>query len=151
MESYESDNIVRADDVNESEASPERDFTRILQKWQTMEETGGGMPKSFGLVRKPVRPAGETIRPVTSTASYSMYSEPREDGDSTDGGLDDEEPLREVVREADTKEEDYLPPPSNTKNILAKFQSLEAEDEQMASTQKPAVKKVSTKAKIFTQ
>jgi hypothetical protein len=126
--------VIRESDKNIEEELPERGFTKsLLAQWQTKlgespgpkkpvsrkADTGGPVGRSWSYRDK--RGSEETqARPEVARSVSSSHSQ---QADEADGG-------RDVVREADTHEEDFLPPPSYTKNMLAKFQSLEAQAKQ---------------------
>ena len=142
------DEPLRESDQNVEEELPERGFTKsLLAQWQTkLQETetktvnvsrsstspastNGGVNRSWSYKQRQEQQQqnADTITPVASQTSYASQSSVTVD----EGGVSENNPERldGVVRESDTNEEDYLPPPAYTKNILAKFQSMEAQQE----------------------
>ena len=117
--------VIREADKNETEELPERGFTKsLLSQWRQIEQTAGPSktslaPRVPGSTPTGSRPgSGSGRRQVAASMSDSQ------DGDEN----------REVVRETDTNEDENLPPPSYTKNMLAKFQTMQQEAQKDPAT-----------------
>jgi hypothetical protein len=101
------DGVVRSGEEASKEEMPEQGFTRnLLAQWRTLEQGSGGQPSL---------PKPRSSAPKAPQAERVMQ---------IDGQCDEH---RDVVRESDQNEEEYLPPPSFTKNMLAHFQSMESQ------------------------
>ena len=111
--SEETSEVVRESDKTEVEELPERGFTKsLLAQWRQIEQVSTSSPaKSPSASRR-----GPQVRPSPANSQGSYSSLP-----------DDLGTPREVVRASDTNEEEYLPPPSYTKNMLAKFKNMQEE------------------------
>ena len=139
--------IVESEPEQEPENElPEEGFTRsLVAKWRCIEDTSPAPTPS-----KPSVPPAQQHHPephyteahYTETPQYkeTQYKENNHYEDDNVDELDG----RHITRESDTNEEEYLPPPSFTRNMLAKFQTLEAEAEKQAHEQSIPAKKVHT-------
>ena len=152
--------VVRESDRNDSEELPEQGFTKsLLTKWKAMEQN---MPPAPQQAKAPstkrswsykeqkassnvVRSNGTTY---TTPSSSSMGAEDERYGDEADTAHQETGEARQVVRESDNNEEEFLPPPSFTKNMLAKFRNMEQESDH-GTQQAAAPRKVSTTTATF--
>ena len=123
----------------EMEELPEEGFTRnLVAKWRCMEETTSPAPT----------PQRSNVQRSTSrTTSHSRPTPPQSHHDEEEEDHVDYDSDHHVIRESDTNEDQFLPPPSFTRNMLAKFQNLEAEQAELQAQQHslPA-KKVHTRS-----
>ena len=156
-----SEPVREADQTNPEEELPERGFTRsLLAQWQTKMQDPDSSVSSGGRVASPRATSngrggsgGGGGGNVTRSWSYkqrssnteqrheepaatpqpSLASQQAEMG-GDQGGVSENKPERldNVVRETDNNEEDYLPPASYTKNMLAKFQSMQSQQNEPA-------------------
>lgn len=102
--------VIREADKNETEELPERGFTKsLLAQWRQIEQTA------------PAESAKSLAPRQTTPGRAAPYRQ------ASPSNSQDEDGQRDVVREGDNNEEEFLPPPSYTKNMLAKFQTLQDE------------------------
>ena len=142
--------VVRESDTHDEEELPEKGTTRsLLAQWRNMEQTviAHGSPSP----PKPKQSWGSSSAHTPSSrpavnhhpATRTPQSEP-DHIDASESYQTESTPERDVIRYDDAAVEDELPPPSFTRNMLAKFQNMQAEAERDAANLKtpPPQKKV---------
>lgn len=129
--------VVRTSETH-TEELPEQGFTKnLLAQWRTKEQEAGTIPsptQSRSVSKSPGRwSQRETPQARRVQTPESDLSSPEDRHSYAEGS---------VMRESDRHDEDELPPPSFTRNMLAKFQSMQDEAQREASNLKPTTKKV---------
>ena len=139
--------VVRESDRHDEEELPETGTTRsLLAQWRNMEQTvqNQGVTSTEHL-----RPKSQTSIWNTASSSKHVPAGQTQYYDRVDSAYDDgqdhyREDEREIIRAGDMNQEDDLPPPSTTRNMLAKFQEMQEEAQREAANLKtpPPSKKV---------
>ena len=134
---------MRESDRHNEEELPETGTTRsLLAQWRNMEQTvqNQGVTSTDHL-----RPKTQT-RTWTTSSSKHVLAAQTQNYDRVDSAYDEgqEDHEREIIRAGDVNQEDELPPPSTTRNMLAKFQEIQEEAQREAANLKtpPPSKKV---------
>ena len=138
-------NVVRESDRHDKEELPGSGTTRsLLAQWRNMEQTvqNQGVASTDHL-----RPKTQTARTWTTTStSKHVPAVQTQHYDRVDSAYDEghEDQEREIIRAGDYNPENELPPPSTTRNMLAKFQEIQEEAQREAANLKtpPPSKKV---------
>ena len=128
------DGVVREEDGPNEDELPEHGTTKsLLAQWRTVEKKGTSMPELSTITTtksskswsyKQNQGAAVVTQTTTVTAGHTESQQENEQGEYEQ----QMEQPRDIVRESDQTEEEYMPPPAITKNLLAKFQTLEAEN-----------------------
>ena len=143
------DGVVREADRVEENEMPEEGFTKtLLAQWRQIEQQVGGNPTVDLSKRKPAGRSWSYREKQTSydthqspASHHSADNSPEQVEQPVDQGVYENSPL-ESMESQHEDQPDELPPPSFTKNMLAKFQSLQSEDQQAAAP-RPSTKRVS--------
>jgi len=118
--------VVRESDTNLEEELPERGTTRsLLAQWRNMEQTVKDLePPS------PARASSNTLASNKHNSPAGSYNRiaPLADNNSYNGAINSNEETKSI--------EDELPPPAFTRNMLNKFQSMQAEADLETGSQK---------------
>lgn len=124
--------VVRESDAPNEEELPESGFAKsLLSQWRDVEKTTTYIPTEFSVVSPPSSKYGSTTR-ITHECRMGASSI-----------RSDETDYRDVVRESDQNEEEFLPPAGLSKNITAKFRTLEAENKSESMSSLSSSRKVS--------
>ncbi|XP_013380731.1 uncharacterized protein LOC106151854 [Lingula anatina] len=139
--------VVREVDRNDENELPEHGLTKnLLAKFKTLEHDNPDVPlpttpKSSSDVTR-LTPREVRISSASHASSHWKHDDAHSDTSSitsdhpprdsmtysSDSGQYEDSPdhsQKDIMYNADSKEEDDLPPPNMTKNLLAKFQGLE--------------------------
>ena len=129
--------VVRESDKHDEEELPEHGFTRsLVAQWRNMEATIGGRPDASVNNLKPKAetrtwnksPQREQAQPVHHTPPrHHTSSESSQDEGPEYENVPQKKADPEVIHADDHHPEDELPAPSTTKNMLARFQSMQEE------------------------
>jgi len=134
----EDGDVVRESDRNDTEELPEQGFTKsLLSRWKQIEQTGPAEPAP---TRAPAPKRSWAYKEQKASSAPVVRSNGTTHA-TEESSMRDEADNREVVRESDNFEEEFLPPPSTTKNMLAKFRNLE-QDTSTTSSQAAAPRKL---------
>ena len=129
--------VVRADEPTEAADLPAPNTTKnLLSRFKSMEDVGAPVPtpEKASQLQRSTR-ISVSSRSTRATSSSSMESREQPDGvettqdDNTDfNGYDNanHQQANSVVRESDVDMTAELPEQGTTRNLLAKFQSLQA-------------------------
>ena len=152
--------VIRAEDKAEEDL-PEQGFTKsLLAQWKqkeiestysrdssphsTSSQQTWNSNRRTDTHRRPPKKIVQTPDSDISSADEHAYENIPPRGGGMNGDMEGSEysgSVREVIRESDRNDEDELPPPSFTKNMLAKFQSMQ-EEATRDTYVRPPVKKV---------
>ncbi len=139
--------VVRESDTHDEVELPEKGTTRsLLAQWRNMEQTvktSHGSPSP----PKPKQSWGSSSGRSPAVNHHPATRTPQSEHDHIDASESyqtESTPERDVIRYDDAAVEDEMPPPSFTRNMLAKFQNMQAEAERDAANLKtpPPQKKV---------
>lgn len=135
--------VVRETDPSDEQELPEAGITRsLVAQWKSMEQqvSSSGQRSPVNESRSTLAGGGSVPRPRSTVKVVR-----------SNAGLNDESGMDTVStggagssQEGEAVEEEALPPPDITKNLLAKFKTIEAELQ--VSANQPPVKKVITQA-----
>jgi hypothetical protein len=158
---YENEPVVNPDVVKsgeriEEDELPERGFTKsLLAQWRSKEqEIAAKKREEVPLPKKTTRTwettysyrgaqrsAGQTSESEQSSPDDAQYHNVGHD--QVEGGVYENQPQqpKDVVRETDNNEEEFLPPPAYTRNLLEKFKNIQAEAQRESTSPKGVQKK----------